>query len=63
LLGGPAPVYRPQKDFLYALNTGDGHALLGWRVLLSHSRWARWLKDRIDRRFMRRYLSLVQRSS
>jgi NADH dehydrogenase FAD-containing subunit len=63
LLGGPPPAYRPQRHFLYALNTGDGRALLGRNRFLSHSRWARWLKDAIDRKFMRRYLRLVQGGS
>lgn len=59
LTGGRLGAYRPQRHYLYALNTGDGRAMLGRRRFWSHSRWARWLKERIDRRFMRRYLRLL----
>jgi selenide,water dikinase len=55
LAGGPAARYVPQSSFLALLNTADGRALLRWRGLVSHARWAWWLKDRIDRRFVRRY--------
>lgn len=47
--------FRPQRDFLSILNTGDGRALLHYKGIVSWSRWAWRLKDRIDRRFMRRY--------
>jgi hypothetical protein len=36
-------------------NTADGKALLRWRGVAVHARWAWWLKDRIDRRFVRTY--------
>jgi selenide,water dikinase len=52
--GRPAP-YVPQGTFLSLLNTADGKALLRWHGVVSHSRWAWWLKDWIDRRFVRRY--------
>ena len=55
-LGAGRPVsYVPQRTFLSLLNTADGKALLRWHGVVSHSRWAWWLKDRIDRRFVRRY--------
>ena len=55
-LGDGTPrAYVPQKTFLSLLNTADGKALLRWHGLVSHSRFAWWLKDRIDRRFVRRY--------
>ena len=47
--------YAPQRTFLSLLNTADGKALLRWHKVVSHSRAAWWLKDRIDRRFVRRY--------
>jgi NADH dehydrogenase FAD-containing subunit len=57
-LGGrPLPAYRPQRCAMWILNAGDGTALLVWGPLRSHSRWARRLKERIDRRFIRRYLA------
>ena len=52
--GGPAP-YVPQRTFLSLLNTADGKALLRWHGVISHSGAAWWLKDRIDRGFVRRY--------
>jgi pyridine nucleotide-disulfide oxidoreductase family protein len=55
-LGAGTPrAYVPQKTFLSLLNTADGKALLRWHGVVSHSRFAWWLKDRIDRRFVRRY--------
>lgn len=53
---GEEPVrYTPQSDFLSLLNTADGRALLRWKGVAVHNRFAWWLKDRIDRRFVERY--------
>jgi pyridine nucleotide-disulfide oxidoreductase family protein len=57
--GGAPPRYEPQKKFLSILNTGDGRALLDYKGIVSHSRWAWRLKDWIDRRFMARYQKLA----
>ncbi len=57
--GGEPPRYRPQRGFLSILNTADGRALLDYKGIVSHSRWAWRLKDRVDRRFMARYQGLV----
>jgi selenide,water dikinase len=57
--GGDFPCYEPQERFLSILNTGDGRALLDYKGIVSHSRWAWRLKDWIDRRFMARYQKLV----
>lgn len=59
LTDSPPPDYEPQPSFLSILNTADGRALLRYGERISWSRWAWWLKDRIDRRFMRRYQSLI----
>jgi pyridine nucleotide-disulfide oxidoreductase family protein len=56
--GRPLLGFRPQRSFLSILNTADGRALLRYKGLRSWSRWAWWLKDRIDRGFMRRYQQL-----
>ncbi len=56
--GGEPPRYKPQHGFLSILNTGDGRALLDYKGIVSHSRWAWRLKDWIDRRFMVRYQEL-----
>jgi selenide,water dikinase len=55
-LAGKAPQpYRPQADYLTLLNLGDGTAVGGkWRMHFEGT-WVMQLKDRIDRRFMRRY--------
>jgi pyridine nucleotide-disulfide oxidoreductase family protein len=55
LSGTPLEPYTPQSDFLMLLNTGDGGALgakWGWSF---GGVWVMRLKDRIDRRFMRRF--------
>jgi selenide, water dikinase len=59
--GGEPPRYTPQAGFLSILNTGDGRALLDYKGIVSHSRWAWRLKDRVDRRFMRRYQELTEK--
>jgi selenide,water dikinase len=56
--GQPLLSYRPQRSFLSILNTADGRALLSYKGFRSWSRWAWWLKDRIDRGFMRKYQRL-----
>jgi selenide,water dikinase len=55
LRGRRLRAYRPQRDFLALLNLGEGRALgAKWGVAFA-GRWVwRW-KDRIDRRFMRRF--------
>lgn len=52
--GRPAK-FRPQRTYLALLNTGAGWALMRWKGIHRHSRWAWRLKHLIDRRFMRRY--------
>ena len=55
----PTP-YVPQRRWLSLINTGDGRAIASWGVLAVEGRWAMELKDRIDRRFMRRFAQLVR---
>lgn len=56
VLADEAPAsYTPQRSFLSLMNTADGRALLRWKGVVTHARWAWWLKDAIDRRFMARY--------
>jgi selenide,water dikinase len=47
--------YRPQRDWLILLATGDGRAIGTRNGLTFGGRWVWWWKDRIDRRFMARY--------
>jgi NADH dehydrogenase FAD-containing subunit len=53
--GKPLYPFVPQKNFLLILNTGAGRGVLHWRGLVASGRWVFRLKDRIDRRFMRKY--------
>lgn len=55
LSGGSPSRYRPQRDFLALLNLGNGHAIGGKWGLHASGGWVFGLKDRIDRRFMRRF--------
>ncbi|MFV1988657.1 MAG: selenide, water dikinase SelD [Gemmatimonadota bacterium] len=50
--------YRPQADFLTLLNLGDGTAIGSKRGLVFAGPWVFRLKDRIDRKFMRRFQML-----
>jgi pyridine nucleotide-disulfide oxidoreductase family protein len=54
----PPRTYRPQRRSLALLNTGDGSAILCYGPLATSGRWAMALKDRIDRRFVRRFKQL-----
>jgi NADH dehydrogenase FAD-containing subunit len=53
LQGRPLRPFRPQRRFLLILNLGDGTGLATWGSFHWHGRLAFWLKDRIDRTFLR----------
>lgn len=54
--GQPLRAWAPQRRALYLISTGDRHALATWGRWSWSGRWVwRW-KDRIDRRFMRRFM-------
>jgi selenide,water dikinase len=55
LTGAPLRPYEPQRDFLMLLNLADGRAAGRKWGLAFEGRWVMWLKDRIDRAFMRRF--------
>ncbi len=50
--------YEPQRRWLSLMNTGDGRALLSYAGVVTHGRLAWWLKNAVDRRFMRRFQQL-----
>ncbi len=54
LAGSPLLRYRPQPGFLALMNSADGRAIWRWRALAGHSRVAWWIKNRIDRAYVRR---------
>jgi selenide,water dikinase len=47
--------YRPQRWCLCLLNTADGRAVLTYGPLSVSGRWARHLKDRIDRAWIEKF--------
>lgn len=47
--------YRPQRDFLKLINTGDGRALLEYKGVTLHNRLCWMLKKRIDLKFVHEY--------
>jgi selenide,water dikinase len=56
--GRPLRPWRPQRDALAILGLGQGRAI-AWRngiAIQGHKVW--WLKDRIDRRWMRMYTEM-----
>jgi len=58
LLGRPLHVYRPQRHFLSLMATGDRSAIASRGPLQLEGRAIWQWKDRIDRRFMRRFEDL-----
>jgi len=55
LAGKPLAEYKPQRRYLAILNLGDGTALATWGPLWWCGRFSMWLKDLLDRRFLKRY--------
>lgn len=55
MIGRRLETYTPQSDFLALLNLGDGTALGSKWSFSFEGRWVMRLKDRIDRKFMRRF--------
>ena len=54
----PLRPYRPQPLALALLSSGDRNAVASWGRLTLEGRWVWRLKDRIDRRWMRKYQEL-----
>ncbi|MFM2043334.1 MAG: selenide, water dikinase SelD [Pseudomonadota bacterium] len=59
LAGLPPEPYRPQRQFLRLVNTGDGRAVAARGPFAAAGRWVWWWKNHIDRAWMRRYQSLA----
>jgi selenide,water dikinase len=60
LAGEPLLTYRPQRRFLSLISTGDRHAVASYAGLSWQGPWVWAWKDRIDRRFVRKYDTQVQ---
>ena len=54
--GGRLVAYRPQSRMLSLISTGGREAVLSWGLLVAEGAWLWRLKDRIDRRFVARYV-------
>lgn len=56
VLAGVAPrAERPQQKALHLLWCGHGRAMACWGTWSAQGRWVGWLKDWIDRRFVKKY--------
>ena len=56
--GGQLRPFRPQRDALYLVSTGPRQAVGTRNGWIASGGWVWWLKDRIDRRFLRRFRDL-----
>ena len=55
LEGGELMRYKPQKNYLLIFNLGNGRGLLWRQSFVTDGRAAFWLKNYIDRKFMRKF--------
>ncbi len=53
--GGAMQEFKPQRDFLKLLNTGDGKALMQYGWFTTHARWCWKLKTWIDKHFVQEF--------
>jgi len=55
LSGQPLQAHQPPQRTLNLLSCGNHQAIASWGAWSAQGRWVWWLKDRIDRGFIRRY--------
>jgi selenide,water dikinase len=55
LRGEPLVEWRPRQHWLALIGTGERHAIASRGRFSAEGRWVWWWKDRLDRRFMRRF--------
>ena len=60
LTGHSLRPFRPQREAMYLVSTGDGHAVGTRNGIVVSGAWVWRLKDRIDRRFMRKFNNLPE---
>ena len=58
LAGQPLRAFTPQTEFLSLVSTGERYAIASRGRWALRGRWCWWLKDRIDRAFIRRFSEL-----
>ncbi|MCP4390293.1 MAG: FAD-dependent oxidoreductase [Gammaproteobacteria bacterium] len=63
LRGQALKPFRPQKQFLSLISTGDRFAIANRGPWALQGKWCWWLKDRINRNFMRRFSELPEMQS
>ena len=56
IAGTPPAPHRPRTSSLNLLSCGDRVAIASWRHYAAQGHWVWWLKNRIDRSLIRRYL-------
>jgi pyridine nucleotide-disulfide oxidoreductase family protein len=56
LAGSKPSPYNPPSNSLNLLSCGDRYAIASWGNYSAQGRWLWWLKDWIDRSFIKRYL-------
>lgn len=61
--GGALTAYRPQRRWLALISTGDRYGVASRGSLFAAGRWVWHWKDWIDRRFMRLFSHLPQKSA
>jgi NADH dehydrogenase FAD-containing subunit len=47
--------FQPQNDYMLIFNLGDGRGIFRRKNWVWHGRWAFYLKDYIDRKFMKKF--------
>ena len=58
LTGAPLKPFRPQRNAMYLVSTGDAHAVGTRNGVTFEGKWVWTLKDWIDRRFMAKFRDL-----
>jgi selenide,water dikinase len=59
----PLRPFQPQRFCLCLMNSADGDAILNYGSFTAKGRWARRLKDAIDRRWIAKFTSIAPMSS